>query len=79
MADVTPDWQVEIQRKRMELAGFRHNVERFRLQIMEHESRAKEARANIVATEEAMAEYEARLADLLATHGDGQAADEAAG
>lgn len=69
MADVMPDYPLEIQRLHMSIASLRHNVERFKLEIMEVESRKKNAFNNLAATKTAIVEHEERLAGLIKTHG----------
>ena len=69
MADVMPDYALEQQRLRAQIASFRHNLERHKLEIMEVESRKRSALDNIAATGKAIAEHEARLAGLIETHG----------
>ena len=69
MADVMPDYPLEIQRLRMSIASLRHNIERFKLEVMEVESRKKNALDNLAATEVAIKEHDERLAGLVKTHG----------
>lgn len=69
MADVMPDYALEQQRLKAQIASFRHNLERHKLEIMEVESRKRAALDNIAATCKAIAEHEARLAGLIETHG----------
>ncbi len=70
MADVMPDYGLGIQRLRMSIASLRHNMERFKLEIMEVASRKKNAFDNLAATEVAVAEAGERLAGLIETHGE---------
>jgi hypothetical protein len=69
MADVMPDYHVTIQQLRMRLAGFAHNVERYKLEIIQSESKRKEAIHNIKATQKAIEETKIDLAALEQEHG----------
>jgi len=69
MADAMPDYALEQQRLKAQIAALRHNLERFKLEIMEVESRKRAALENIDATDAAIEEHEARLASLVDTHG----------
>ncbi len=70
MADAMPDYHVEQQRLTTDIAALRHNLERYKLEIMEMESRKKKALGNIEATEKAIAENHERLKGLIETHGE---------
>ena len=70
MADVTPDWHVEQQRLRTHIAQLRHNIERFRLEIMEMDSRKGKARDNMKATQKAIGDDDKNLKALIAEHGE---------
>ncbi len=70
MADVMADYKVEQQRLIMQIATLKANMERFKLEIMEFESRKENTLGNIRATEEAITEHEARLASLTEAHGE---------
>lgn len=69
MADVMPDYRVEIQRVRSEIASLTATLERQRLEIMEMESRRARTLENIAASEAAIQEREATLAGLVEEHG----------
>ena len=70
MADVMPDYHLEIQKLRMGIASLQHNIERYKLDIMEVASRKKKAFDNLAATTAAIEEHEKRLAGLIETHGE---------
>ena len=69
MADVMPDYKMEQQRLRMQIAALNHNLERYRFEVMEVESRKAKAFENIAATEKAIGDLETNLAGLAKTHG----------
>lgn len=69
MSDVMPNYEVEKQRLRSQIATLRANIERQRLEIMELEDRKSRALENIEATEKAIKEYEKQLRGLEETHG----------
>lgn len=70
MADAMPDYHLEQQRLRMQVSSLALNLERYKLEIIECESRKKTALENIEATMEAIAEHRERLASLVETHGE---------
>ena len=76
VADVMPDYHLEIQKLRTGIASLRHNTERFRLEVMEVASRKKKALENLAATEVAIEEHEQRLAGLIETHGEPEPVEE---
>jgi len=69
MADVLPNYQVEMQRLRMQIAELRANMERQKLEIMEMEDRKSRLEENIQASINSIGEYEAQLVSLQETHG----------
>jgi len=69
MADRMPDYMVEQQRIIGQLADQRMRVERFKLEIMEIESKRKTALVNWVATDKSIAELEEKLKALKKEHG----------
>lgn len=70
MADVGPDYRVEQQRLRSQVAQLRANLERFRLDLIEFESRELQTQGNIEATEAAIIEHDGKLTSLIEAHGD---------
>lgn len=69
MADVTPNWKVEIQRLKMQIAAQRSTIERQRLENMELEDRISRNNENLGAAEKAITELVERLGQLEAEHG----------
>lgn len=69
MADVTPNYRLEQQRLRSQIAAQRANIERQRLDILEMADRLQRHEANIAASEQAIAEMERQLLQLEETHG----------
>lgn len=69
MADAMPDYQVEQQRLRAQIAAQRSTIEAQKLSILEMTERKRKHEENILAAEKAIAEYETKLAGLEATHG----------
>lgn len=69
MADVTPNYKVEMQRLRAQIASQLSTIEAQKLAILEMADRSKRHEENIVAAEAAMVAYREQLAGLEATHG----------
>ena len=69
MADAQPDYFVEQQRTRMNIAKLRTQIEQQKLEIMEMASRKAKARESIAASEKAVVGLEETLEKLIATHG----------
>jgi hypothetical protein len=69
MADKMPDYHVEQQKIRVQIANLQANLARYDLDIMEADSRKKQAYINIEATKEAIAHSEETLASLIEAHG----------
>ena len=70
MADLAPDYFVEQQRLRMNIANLQTQVERAKLEIMEMASRKAKAREAIDGSESAIVDLSERLATLIQTHGE---------
>ena len=70
MADVMPDYRLEIVKIKAGIAALTSNLQNYRREIVEQESRKGAARANIAATKKAISEQQATLASLIKTHGD---------
>lgn len=70
MADVIPDYHVEQQKIRMNIANLRLQIEKCKLEIMEMVSRKKTAQETIEASEKIIVEKEKTLAELIETHGE---------
>ncbi len=70
MADLAPDYFVEQQRVRMQIASMRTQVERAKLEIMEMAARRDKARETIETSEQAIVKMEAALDELIQTHGE---------
>lgn len=70
MADVMPDYKLEIMKLKAGLAALRSNLQNFRREIVEQESRKASARNNIASTKRAIVEQEVVLASLIEAHGD---------
>ncbi len=69
MADVMPDYNYEIQKLKVQLKGLEHNMEKYKLELIEMEGRKIKALDNIEATERAMRETQETLDGLVKTHG----------
>jgi protein subunit release factor B len=69
MADVMPNYQVECQRIRTQIASLKANIERQKLEIMEMEDRKRTSLENIEATKKAISEYKVQLKELEEAHG----------
>lgn len=69
MADKMPNYYVEQQKLRVQIANLEANLERFKLEIMEADSRKEQAHVNIKATEEAIARTREGVASLVEAHG----------
>ena len=70
MADLKPDYFVEQQRVRMNIAAMRTQVERAKLEIMEMAARREKAIESIETSQQAIVKMEATLEELIQTHGD---------
>lgn len=70
MADVMPDYRLEIVKIKAGVASLQSNLQNYRREIVEQESRKSAARANIVATKRAIAEQQKILESLISAHGD---------
>lgn len=70
MADVMPDYMVEIQKLRVSQRSMEHNLERYRLELLEVESRKAQAYSNIAATRKALKELGEKLDSLIEAHGE---------
>jgi protein subunit release factor B len=75
MADAMPNYQVECQRLRMQIASLKANIERQKLEILEMEDRKRTALENIEATKKAISEYKIQLKELEEAHGIAAEAD----
>ena len=69
MGDITADYNVEQQRKRVELLSLRTNAERTMLEIMDLDSRRAKALTALNATKEAIENVEAELEIMVEAHG----------
>jgi len=67
--DSLPNYHVEQQRLRAQLAAQRSKIEEQKLTILEMADRKTRHEENIAAAERAIAEYAKQLAALEATHG----------
>ena len=73
MADATPDYFVEHQRLKVQIASLKTNLDRSILEIMEIDFRRKKAVTNIESTRVAIAETEDSLASIVDAHGEAPA------
>lgn len=71
MADSTPNYSVEQQRLRMNIANLQATIERQRFEILEMEDRKARNEENIEKSLEAIGELEQNLADLVKEYGEG--------
>ncbi len=69
MSDVMPDYGVEQQKLHVQVANLRAQLERYKLEIMEADSKKVQANKNIVATKEAITRTEENIASLAGAHG----------
>lgn len=69
MADVMPNYNVESQRLRSQIAALKANIERQKLEIMEMQDRERTTLENIEATKKSVAECRIQLKELEETHG----------
>ena len=69
MADSMPNYHVEQQRLKSQIASLNATVERQVLEVMEMEDRIERSKENIEASRVAIAEAEGRLVGLIETHG----------
>lgn len=70
MPDVTPNYRVEIQRIKSNIAAQQANIERQRLEILEMVDRKGRHEENILAAQRAIADLEQQLAQLSQAHGE---------
>ena len=70
MADLRPDYHVEQQRLRMNVMNLRLQIERAKLEVMEMAARKVKARETIESSEAAIKDMDAKLAELIKTHGE---------
>ena len=69
MADVMPNYQVEIQRLRSQILDLQTTIQKQVLSILEMKDRKMKLLENIVATKKAVLDYQEKLKGLEATHG----------
>jgi TolA-binding protein len=69
MADVMPNYQVEQQRLRSQIAALKANIERQKLEIMEMQERERATLENIEATKKSITECRIQLKELEKVHG----------
>ena len=69
MADVMPNYQVEIQRLRSQILDQKTMIQKQVLSVMEMVDRKKKLLENIAATKKAIVDYEMKLAELEKNHG----------
>lgn len=69
MADVMPNYTVEIQRLKSRIADQHQIIERQKLEILEMEDRRSRHEENIEAAKEAIKKMELDLKGLIETHG----------
>ena len=70
MADVTPDYRLEIVKIKANIAALNSNLANYRREVLEHKSSQRLAIDNIVATKKALESQAATLASLIGAHGD---------
>jgi hypothetical protein len=70
MSDVIPDYHVEIQRLRVQVASLKQNIERYKLEVMEMDSRRRKALENLEATGKALKETSRNIDQVLEAHGE---------
>jgi protein subunit release factor B len=70
MSDSLPDYQVEQQKLKSQIAAQHANIERQKLEILEMASRKRKHEENIVAAHKAIVEMEGNLRSLAETHGE---------
>ncbi len=69
MADVMPNYQVEIQRLRSQVLDQKASIQKQVLSILEMTDRKKRILENIAATKRAIVEYTEKLKSLEEAHG----------
>ncbi len=69
MADVTPDYHLEIQRLRVQSLSLQHNIGRYRLEILQARSTEKKAFENMSATKKALEETQKNIDEMVQVHG----------
>ena len=69
MADVMPDYFVEQQRVRAQIASLKHSLERQKLEIMEIDHRRAKTVENMASTEDAIKSRQKDLTALEKEHG----------
>lgn len=70
MADVMPNYQVEQQRLRAQIAAQQATIEAQKLAILEMEDRRTRHEENIAAAQKAISTLTEQLHSLMAAHGD---------
>jgi len=70
MSDVMPDYHVETQRLLVQVAGLEHNMMKYKLDIMEMESRKANTLKNMAATKTALEKTKAQIDSLIEAHGE---------
>ena len=70
MADVTPDWNVQQQKLRVQLLSLKTNAERIIEEIMDIDSRRVRALTNLAASREAQVEIKKNLDAMVEEHGE---------
>ena len=70
MADVMPNYQVEIQRLRSQVLDQQAMVQKQILQILELKDRKDKLLVNIDATKKSIIDFSAKLESLVAAHGE---------
>ena len=70
MADILPDYHVEQQRLVVQISSLKTNLERFKLEVMDLDSRRAKAVGNYEASIIALSEAESNLQALIDVHGE---------
>ncbi len=70
MADIMPNYQLEIQKFKRALADFYMKIESYKCQYIESIYKQEQALLNIKATEKAIVDTTETLASLVKEHGD---------
>ena len=70
MADIMPDYRLEIMKVKAGIAALKSNLQNYRREIVEQDSRKSNARYNIASTKKSIAEQVAVLESLVKAHGD---------
>jgi septation ring formation regulator EzrA len=69
MADIMPNYQVEIQRLRSQILDLQATIQKQILSVLEMSDRKAKLIENITATKKAIKDYEEKLKGLEKTHG----------